>query len=312
METTIESFHPSRIDEVLALWNQTLGFDPITSPSFIKNHLGDPNFDPNLFLIAHDELTLIGFVYAILKKSSDRNDIAWIQCLCVDAKHRRQGVASRLMEGLLSELDARNVRRIVAGKYSPTYLFPGVDEAHYPDALPFFQKFGFVSTGESFGMWMNLVPYVYPASVQATKSRLQASGYAFTNYKQEYASRLIHLLETQFKPSWAGTIRKLIENGNADRTILIAIFNDDVVGFTSRSGIDGDLDRFGPFGIHPEHRNQGLGEVLFHETMLYMRDHGSTHVFFKSTDAKACRFYQRQGMVVDRVFTEMECLRDKQ
>jgi len=310
MKIKIESFHPSRIDEVLALWNQTLVFDPIQKPSFIANHLGDPDFESDLFLLAYDECTLIGFVYAIQKKASVPNDTAWIQCLGVDPRHRRNGIATRLMEVLLKELDSRNVKRIVAGKYSPSYLFPGIDETHYPDALPFFKKFGFVQTGESFGMSMPLHSYVYPASVRETKSKLQASGYGFSPYMEIHSPRLIHLLESQFKPSWRNTLLKLIKNGSGHQTIHIATYQDEVVGFTSRSGIDGDLDRFGPFGIHPEHRNQGLGEVLFHETMLGMRDHGSTHAFFKSTDAKASRFYQRQGMAVDRVFIEMECLKD--
>jgi len=310
MKIKIESFHPSRIDEVLALWNQTLVFDPIQKPSFIANHLNDPNFESDLLLLAYDECTLIGFVYAIQKKASDLNDTAWIQCLGVDLKHRRKGIATRLLEVLLKELDSRNVKRIVAGKYSPTYLFPGIDETHYPDALPFFKKFRFVQTGESFGMSMPLRSYVYPASVRETKSRLQASGYGFSPFMETHTPRLIHLLESQFKPSWRNTLLKLIKSGNGHQTIHVATYQDEVVGFTSRSGIDGDLDRFGPFGIHPEHRNQGLGEVLFHETMLGMRDHGSTHAFFKSTDAMACRFYQRQGMAVDRVFIEMECLKD--
>lgn len=312
MEITIESFHSSQIDEVLTLWNQTLVFDPIQRQSFIANHLCDPYFDSDLFLLAHDKGTLVGFLYAIQKKSLDPNDTAWIQCLCVDGQHRRKGIATRLMEALLIELDSRNVKRIFAGKYSPTYLFPGIDEEHYPDALSFFKKYGFIETGKSYGMSLDLSSYLYPESVRETKSRLQAIGYDFNPFDDSYFSGLRHLLETQFKPSWLNTLLKLMKSGIGHQTIHIATYHNEVVGFTSRGGIDGDLDRFGPFGIHPEHRNQGLGEVLFHETMSGMRDHGSTHAFFKSTDTKACRFYQRQGMVVDRVFTEMECLRDKQ
>ena len=97
-----------------------------------------------------------------------------------------------------------------------------------------------------------------------------------------------------------------IRNQFAEDTIWLALDSEDhIVGFCMRK-IDGNDNRFGPFGVLESLRSHGLGYILFELMMNDMKERRLYYLFFLWTGGAGMRFYLRHGVNIYRTYQLFE------
>jgi GNAT superfamily N-acetyltransferase len=159
VQAQLREYHCYDVTGVVDLWNRCLPADPITREIFDDRILLDPNFDPAGCWVAMQDGRIVGFVYALVRRTPlpwgfesafehDRQ-IGWIFALFVHEDYRRQGIGSALLDRALAFLEAGGVKHVILGNYAPNYVLSGVDTEAYPGAREFLEHHGFAVHGRS-------------------------------------------------------------------------------------------------------------------------------------------------------------------
>lgn len=147
-----------------------------------------------------------------------------------------------------------------------------------------------------------LFDYEMSPFVQEKQAELEAKGFRFTMYSDEYREKLYSFLKDGFSAGWLYNVRLLVESGAAAQQVYLYLGPDDqVVGYCMR-GMQGNPNRFGPFGVREDLRHLSIGSVLFANALLEMRKQNVYFIFFMTTDEPGKRFYLRHGLQVARTF----------
>lgn len=308
---TIIAYEKKYKDQVLDLWNKTLIADPLSEKRFYKTILFDENFDPEYFTLAIKDEKVIGFVWAV-KRKVPYGDLglepkkAWVAAMAVDEKHQRQGVGTDLLKETESRLFSKGVNNIILGAYTPNYFFPGVDIDNYPYASEFFKKNNYEKYGEAVSMERSLFNFAYTPEYLKLKEKVKKKGYQLTPFTLSDSEELIEFLQENFPGDWANNVKQAILKDEATETVIVLRDKENhIVGYAQRA-IDGNPDRFGPFGVKETLRGEGLGAILFNEMLFSMISKGVSHAYFLWTGGSAQKFYERNGMEVYRTYELMK------
>lgn len=298
-------------DDILTMWNQTLFADPLSEKRFLKRIILDENFDSAYSMIALENNKAVGFIWAIVRQVSygDRGlepERGWIAAICVDKDYQRKGIGSELVRKIEEKMLIHGVKNITLGAYSPNYLFPGVDKNNYPNAASFFKKAGYEKTGEAVSMERSLFDFKKTDKYLELKEEVTKKGYVLDSFKTSESEELLSFLHTHFEGGWARNVKNAIMEDRAEATILVMRNSQNqIVGYCQRA-IDGNLDRFGPFGVREDLRGLRLGMVLFNEMLFEMLSREINHSYFLWTSGKAQKFYEKNGMKVYRDYDLMK------
>ena len=98
----IEMFDNRMIPEIVALWNRELAEDQISGDDFVRWHIADMNFSPDLLLVATDGGKAVGFLFGIKRKVAyysrgTEPDKCWIKAVAVDENYQDKGIATALL-----------------------------------------------------------------------------------------------------------------------------------------------------------------------------------------------------------------------
>jgi len=302
---SIRTMQGADIRAIVALWNTCLPRDPINAGRFINSFLVDVNYDPVSGLgcyVATANDQVIGFIRAIIRRAPndglgfEEND-GWIPVLFVDGAHHRQGIGAALLQEAEDFLKRNKRRRVwVRGNTgsAPGYIFPGVDQHAYAQALAFFKKRGYVVDHEPVAMSGPIVDFdeekyrrdAYSAGQEVVIEELSL----------ERVPLFLAFLAGHFKGDWNAAARSKLATGRFNE-ILIAVLNDEVVGYCQWEG-----EHFGPFGVRADIRSKKIGAKLFFEAVVRIRQADGRTVWFNWADEGAARFYQRFGLRETRKF----------
>lgn len=298
--------------EILSLWNQELITDPLSEYRFIKKIILDQNFDPNYCLtVLNENNKVIGFIWAVVRNFpyGDRGmepERGWIGAICIDKNYQRQGIGTKLVREVEKKMKNHGATNITLGAYSPHYLFPGVDQNNYPNSGPFFKQLEYEKYGEAVSMERSLLNFVKTPEYLECKRKIMKKGYQLSPFELEDTEKLLEFLHTHFEGGWANNVQNTLLNHTAEETIIVLKNKrNKIVGFVQRA-IDGNPNRFGPFGVMEKLRGEGLGVILFNEMLFDMLSKGITHAYFLWTSGRAQRFYERNGMKVYREYDLMK------
>ena len=309
MNYGIRPFHYRDEEEVIELWNRCLTKDPVNREVFHKKILLDPNFDPDLCLVAEgDDQSVLGFCLGMVRKYpyEERGlepERAWIPVMFVHPAYRRQGIGKRLVDTLEKKFRELGKKNITLGAYSPNYFFPGPDRDAYGESILFFQSLGYEILGEAFGMDRVLYNFTIPEEIRRIKKNLlDRHGIQIVPFSRSYTLPLLQFLKENFPGGWVRNVRETLEKGKGEERIWLAIqgTNDGdskIIGYCQRA-IDDLEGHFGPFGVCENMRGKKVGSVLFYEMLMDMYKRGIYHVWLAWTDNDARRFYERAGMKV--------------
>lgn len=302
------AYDQSYESKLLNLWNTSLYVDQVGESVFRKQVLFDENFDPELCLLAVEDDDLLGFALGIMRRIPylDRGlepHRAWISVMAVDAARRKEHVGSALVTELEERFAAKGAHEVTIAAYSPNYFFPGIDQAHYPEAIDFFCTLGYVMDGEAVSMCRELYTYHMSEDMLERKRIAEAKGFRFEKFTYPYSQKLLKFLGDEFGGGWKCNALMVMQKQEAEQLIWIVIDqNNEVVGFCMRK-MDGCDHRFGPFGVSESLRSHGLGSILFELMMEDMKKEKVFSLYFLWTHGAGQRFYERHGVHAYRQFT---------
>jgi GNAT superfamily N-acetyltransferase len=300
----IRAFTGKDAAEVTGLWNYCLGRDQLDIDSFYRRIIYDVNFDPSLFLLAKENGKAVGFIHGVKRRHYDEvnglePEQAWITAMGVHPSCRKKGAGTALLHTMENLLRERGAKRLDVGPYGSAYICPGIDKESYPEGVRFFENRGYINSGVSCSMSMNLWGFTIPSQYIEKKKTLEAQGFIFKPFSKEDAPALFEFIREYF-PTWLPLIRPSILEGRAEKTLIIALDKSgEAAGFVLRA-MDGPEERFGPFAVRPDLQGIGLGSVLFHQMMENMIRNRIFHTYFMWTQGRNLEIYGSWGMKVFR------------
>ena len=291
-------FQSGDLEPIVSLWNACLHKDPITSERFWRLFLLDPNFRAEGALVAEFDGRPVGFLQAMVQRppvgSTTNSPVpGWITAFFVATEFRCLGIGSHLMDLGLEFLRSYQCESVSINGYAPNYAFPGVD-VDYVEATSFLEARGFKRIAEPVAMallfddWKGSVHVALDITVRPVELQDTLPLLAFA--------------EKQF-PHW----RECILDGLqvCASNVFVALQGDEVIGFAQWENPQTDpptgaTGRFGPFGVHPELRGQGLGTVIFGKVIEHLKSRGVDSLWFGWAGGRNLSFYERAGCKVTR------------
>lgn len=297
----IRAYHVNDFEAIITLWNRVLTRDPISAYRFQLKVLADPNFDPEGLAVAEKDGEIVGFCLGILRKEpleriGLQEKLAWITAMAVKPEMQRQGIGTALLEKVETYFTANKREWAYVATYVPNYFFPGIDVDAYASGHEFFLKKGYILHSEVFGMGREILNLNMPEQIQEQIRDLQAEGIELMTLKPKYTHSLLNFLRKEFPGDWAPVIVDKIKLGGKDDEIVIAVRNDEVLGYAQYEG-----EHFGPFGVSAELRSKGVGAILFYKVIELMKEKGHHNVWLAWTGGDAKRFYEEKaGLIPQR------------
>lgn len=307
-QTRLRPFQPADLEPVVGLWNHCLHKDPISTERFWRLYLLDPNFSAEGALIAESEGKPVGYLQALYTKTPPglivpKPDTGWITAFFVAPEFRRQGVGAELMRRGLQVLKDQGCSRATCNGYGPYYSFPGVN-LDYGEAGAFMRALGFKSHAEAVAMSKDLEGVRTPEDVAERRKSLADDGTVVRWFEPADTLPLLQFSEECF-PSWRSGLIDGLQHDNRD--IMVVVRRGLVLGYTQWQNTQTDPPfgvpgRFGPFGVHPEMRGQGLGAVIFYALIEEVQKRGCRELWFGWAGGRNLSFYERAGCRVMRRF----------
>ena len=144
---------------LLAMWNATARFDPLTPDLLEEKTWDDPGFEPGLALVCEDQAGIAGFAMGVVRGAVG-GARGIVKLAAAAADRRRRGIGSRLLGDLENRLLERGVTAVRVCESAPNYLTPGVD-SRYSAAPYFFEQQGYERIGEACNMTVDLSAPAY-------------------------------------------------------------------------------------------------------------------------------------------------------
>jgi mycothiol synthase len=308
MEVQLREYRARDVQEVARLWNQCLTADPVTREVFEEKVLLDPNFDPAGVGVAEYEGRVIGFAYALVRRTAlpwgfesllerDRTR-GWVFAIFVEQAHRRQGIGSALLNQALDFLKAQGAKTVVLGNYAPNYVLSGVDTEAYPGAQEFFARHGFAIHGKSYGMGIDLYGYQPPAEAGEVERALTEEGIVVEHFSRDFLLPTLSFLRECF-PTWLSLFTDKLQRGHDLDEMVIARRGEEVVGYCQHR-YGHHAERTGPFGVKAELRGREIGTLMLYRLLARMAQKGFRAGWFAQTGDRQRRYYERVGYRVIR------------
>jgi len=305
-QVRLRAFQAQDLEPVVDLWNQCLPKDPISIERFWRLFLLDPNFRPEGALVAECDGSPVGFLQAMVRRlplGIYPFDPAqgWITVFFVAPEHRRRGIGRSLVSAGLAVLREHGCRTVSCNGYAPSYVFPGID-LDYGEGLALMESAGFQPVAGAVAMSMPLKGVSTPAGVLERRRALASEGVVVGRFEIEDTLPLLCLAEQQF-PYWHQSVVEALQfrSGN----VFVARKAGSVLGFAqwenpSTDPPSGAPGRFGPFGVHPDFRGNGLGSVLFYTLIEQVASSRAETLWFGWAGGRNQSFYERAGCHITR------------
>lgn len=300
----IRSYQGKDETELLHLWQTTLHHDRITQDIFRVKVLLDPNFQPSKLPVAVVDGHIVGFVLALTRQvplflQGLEPDKAWITAFGVHPDYRRRGIGHALFDFIFGHIPEHKTLEI--SPYVPNYFAPGVDVDAYPEALEFLNALDFEIIERPISMGINLTHFQIPAAILELEARrLREDHLIICTVHAEDLPNLMPFIAEHFGWDWYRHAQEyLLEyfTGSTQVCFLVALLNGEIVGFCQQR-----RERFGPFGVHPDKRNLGIGRLMLYRCLAEMSARGFYYAYFMWTEENAARLYASVGFQKRREF----------
>jgi len=276
----IRKLDKNDIGGVAGLLNRSLELDRF-SPEWVRHKsMGDPDYDPDLCLVAERDGGTAGFIQGIVRRDPE-GEHGCVKMLAVDPRARRRGIAAAMLDRVEENLAGR-VTEIRVLFSRPNYYLPGLDP-RYTEAASLLLGLGYEQSGGGFNMGLELGPGSEFDDLLEGWERewgKENHGVRLIRPRAEDADRLAEWLPaTGVSFSWvyqATCASRLAEMGLAPEPgLVIAELDGEWMGFAAYNSVLPGW--FGPEWVHEGLRGRGVGKALLFESLRAMRDGGHRH-----------------------------------
>jgi mycothiol synthase len=204
---------------------------------------------PVVRLVAEDDGRVVGFVHG-----SVRGTRGFVDGWAVEPASRHRGVGSVLLRGCESALVAAGAASLSVGGNTWCYAWPGLDPG-YTAALALLERRGYSRTDTLLNMDVPLSAWQKGLAPDALRGR--GSDVELRRATTDDTAALVGFAR-DFSGAWADEAARAVHRDRP--SAFLALRDGQVVGFACH-GVYRD-GWFGPTGVDPAERGNGLGEAL--------------------------------------------------
>ncbi len=243
------------LEAALALWNRSAQFDQMTPELLDEKISEDPDYDPELVLLAEQERRPVGLIMGV-QRQAVKEGLGFIKLLAVDPSVRRRGVGKAMLRAIEQNLRAAGVQTIRVFDSNPNYLVPGIDP-RYTETLAFFERQGYERFGDTANMEVDLTARSFETKTE--EERLRAAGFEIRRALMADWDDVMALL-ARLWPAWIPEVERALSNYPI--SLHLALHQKKVAAFSAHDGNNQNTGWFGPMGTDPDYRGRNLGGVL--------------------------------------------------
>ena len=339
-DIAVRGMTPADLPAVMRVWNGCAAagevlYEPLTAAYFARKFVDGVGCGRGHLLVAERDGGAIGFLHGIAP--GDGQGAAFLTCLMVDGRYRRQGAGRALLRAFAERMRRLGAEKLMITSLNPVNLdwripgTPGHGHNNMPGAdaesagYPFLTRCGFQPVCREMALYMPLSDYRAPAGIGGMRERLRAEGIETGPYDPALGCGFDRMCDAVGSEYWRDALRTEIAawragEPNADprfwadgarprgpRTLLTAVCGDQIVGFTGP--VDLQKNGRGWFtGIctDPAYGRRGIATVLFHLLMQAFAREGAAFVsLFTGEENPAAKIYLRAGLRPVRHFALM-------
>lgn len=194
---------------------------------------------------------------------------AHINLLAIHPKQQRRGYATQLLHAFEDHARHAQLTRLRVGGGAPGYLWPGLDPQRYTTAYCFWLRHGFVRSGETCNLHVDLSSNTWTCDV--AEESLRSAGWFIRRLEPRDRAQFARWLQATWGAGW--TWEGLASYMNTPISTFVALQNETIKGFASY-GVSGFDPTFGPTGVTTEARGHGLGTILLYRCLADIRKLG--------------------------------------
>mgnify|MGYP005837718725 CR=1 FL=1 len=252
------------IDAAHRICHCCLPYDRVPPDIFRYKTLEDPDFDPELALVAVEDGLPCGFMMGVCR-STESGVSAGIKLFGVGERHRNRGIAGEMLARIERAALERGAKTLNVGFTRPNYLTPGLDP-RYTVAAAFLLRRGFVRKGEAFNMDVDLNSSDWAtADIEA---RLAGQGIVCRRLGPEERDRLRDWMAANgYSEGWRYQVMRAAEQDPV--AVFVAEKDGELAAFACYDGVRPGW--FGPMGTLESLRGSGIGTVAFLKCLQSMR-----------------------------------------
>ena len=307
MSVSITPYSDAAREELLRLWSAALPLDAITVDTLETRVLLDENFDPETFLLARSNGTLVGFVLGIHAKrmhlgdADPEGDRCWITALGIHPESNVKELGGLLLSEVEKKFKKLGKKECRISGYPPGYFTPGIDIRAYKQYLDLLTFHGYEVFHEALSMDAPIVLFAVPEKTIGIEKTLNSDGIEIRSYHRNDLVRFMNFLEQTMPSDWVRVerrnLRKIVEGGFHPEQVMVVTKGDDIIGYCQFEG-----SHFGPFGVSDAFQGRGIGTVLLARTLERMRQEGHHDAWVMWTDDLAAKVYGKFGFKETRRF----------
>lgn len=299
----IVQFKENHIAEVVSLWDNAVNAQRggvekyVLSEQRLLDIMRDERFLPAGAVVALDSDKIVGFARGYIepsplyKKEELRANPGQLVAVVVDPDYWRQGIAKALIAA---------VEKALKDEGQSTVDFCSYDPALDSGVYYFLLSCGYLPCAHIISFCNDLSKFQLSKNIKERKQKLEDNGIVFRWYQQADREDLLQFWEKCF-PYWHDPAGM---DQYPNTKFILALSNDDIVGFIGSFYAAGDHGSFGSPGVHPDFRRRGIGAILLHLGLDYLKHEGAIYIPYKThADNPAQYMYLKSGAE----FTGVHC-----
>ncbi|MDZ7341487.1 MAG: GNAT family N-acetyltransferase [candidate division KSB1 bacterium] len=261
----------SQVDQLPSLvefWNRNVIYDPITINLLHEKTFGDPNFDPEMTLLAIEKGSIVSFMQGLIRLVDPEFKRGYVKLFATDISRRRQGLATMLLKKIEAEMKLRSVKTLRLLDCNPNYLQPGIDP-RYTEAIAFAERNGFKRFADTSNLEVDLPNQDFDTSSE--EQQLAREHIFIRRATQDDWPLVEELIVNHFK-AWLPEIRTTYQNNPI--SLHIAEYHGKIEAFSAYDANNLNTGWFGPMGTNPILRGKGIGGILLKRCLNDMKKQG--------------------------------------
>lgn len=289
---------PDLLKETAKFCRVNMPLDIMPDFLFKEKTFDDPDFDPELALVAKDGSEIVGFVMGVIRNHKFAK-IGYIKLMAVKSSHRRKGIATKLYEIIHNKFVNENCDKERIYDSFPNYFMPGIDP-RYTEAICFAERRSFKKFAETSNMICQLIGQNFDTSKEEAEKA--SEGFIFKRAEDSDYDLTINFVAKEFE-LWIPEVHTAFKN--EPKSIHICVYNNEVVGFSAYDTNNFNIGWFGPMGTSSKMRGKNIGGILLKRCLKDQQAQG--HQFAIIPWVGPIPFYSHYcGAKVQRVFWRYE------
>ena len=291
-----------QIADVAALWNEAVqaqgeGYqEHRLSAERLAEITRDENFLPSGALVATDHGRAVGFALGYVQKVDFRRVgnlegmPGRLAGIAVEPGHWRQGIGSKLLEAVEVALAQAGKTAVSFEAFRmPVCLLRGacVDTGPYR----FLRACGYRPLAHELRLRNDLEQFELTAEIKERREKLCREGVEYRFYEPEDREELLAFMNRHFAGGWHVSIKRATE-GPSPAKVLMALADGRIVGFMGPFHVSGrgEPGYFGSPGVAPDFRGRGIGKVMLHLGLDYLKSAGVSETTYGTGVTNPARF----------------------